>query len=218
MARHVDERKSEAILDAATTLFADKGLAAKMEEIARLAGVSKQTVYNRFASKLEIVEALAKKRVEDVTAPLKTAGEPQAVLEALALTLLNKVCAADKIGSMRGVVLVSVEAPEIAHAIYEAGPRRSLGALSAWLAEQARLGRLDVADPDEAAEMFSGLVLGHGHLRAMLDVPQLAPEWRPARAREAARIFAAAHAPAGAADKAGGAAPNRASPDARPKE
>ena len=192
----IDERKSEAILDAASTLFADKGLAAGMEEIARLAGVSKQTVYNRFASKLEIAEALAKKRVEDVTAPLKTAGEPQAVLEALALTLLNRVCAADKVGSMRGVALVSVEAPEIAHAIYEAGPRRSLEALSNWLAEQTRSGRLAVEDPDEAAEMFSGLVLGHGHLRAMLDVPQLAPERRAARAREAARVFVAAYRPA----------------------
>ena len=56
----VDERKSEAILDAAATLFADKGLQAKMDEIAKLAGVSKQTVYNRFASKLEIAKALGK--------------------------------------------------------------------------------------------------------------------------------------------------------------
>ncbi|UQV19844.1 TetR/AcrR family transcriptional regulator C-terminal domain-containing protein [Brevundimonas albigilva] len=55
---------------------------------------------------------------------------------------------------------------------------------------------MNVPDPDEAAEMlFSGLVLGHGHLRAMLDVPQLAPERRAARAREAARVFAAAYAP-----------------------
>ncbi len=38
MARQVDEKKSEAILDAAAALFADKGLQAKMEEIARLAG------------------------------------------------------------------------------------------------------------------------------------------------------------------------------------
>ena len=152
----VDEKKSEAILDAAAALFADKGLQAKMDEIAKLAGVSKQTVYNRFASKLEIAQALAAKRVEDIVAPLRTAGDPQTVLETLALTLLNRVCSADKVGSMRGVALISTEAPEIAHAIYEAGPKRSLREMAAWLAEQTRLGRLEVADPEQAAEMFSG--------------------------------------------------------------
>lgn len=189
----IDERKSQAILEAAATLFADKGLQARMEEIAKLAGVSKQTVYNRFASKLEIAQALANKRVEDIVAPLRSGGEPLAVLETLALTLLDKVFSPDKVGSMRGVALVSVEAPEIARAIYEAGPRRSLETLSAWLAEETRKGRLKVEDPDEAAEMFAGLVLGHGHLRAMLDVPQLEPHKRAKRAKEAARIFVAAH-------------------------
>jgi TetR/AcrR family transcriptional regulator, mexJK operon transcriptional repressor len=49
-----------------------------------VAGVSKQTVYNRFASKLEIAQAMANQRSDAIVAPLKEAGEPAAVLEALA--------------------------------------------------------------------------------------------------------------------------------------
>lgn len=189
----IDERKSEAILDAATCLFADKGMHTKMEEIARLAGVSKQTLYNRFASKLEIAQALANKRSDLVSAPLKAGGEPAVVLEAFARALLERICHPDKIGSMRGVALMSVEAPEIAQAIYEAGPKRSLNMLAAWMSEQTRLGKLHVPNPDEAAEMFSGLVIGHGHLKTMLGVEQIAPVAIPDHAREAVRVFMSAY-------------------------
>lgn len=191
----VDEKKSEAILDAATTLFADKGLQAKMEDIAKLAGVSKQTLYNRFASKLEIAQALANQRSDLVVAPLKAGGEPAVVLEALGRTLLERICHRDKIGSMRGVSLMSVEAPEIAQAIYDAGPKRSLKLLAAWMADQTRQGKLQVSNPDEAAEMFSGLVMGHGHLKAMLGVEQISAETFDMRAKEAVRVFMAAYAP-----------------------
>ena len=96
---------------------------------------------------------------------------------------------------MRGVVLMSAEAPDIALAVYEGGPLRSLKLLSAWLAEQTRAGRLDVPEPEDAAEMFNGMVLGHAHLRAMLNVPQLDAARRARRARNAVRLFMAAYGP-----------------------
>ncbi|WAC60287.1 TetR/AcrR family transcriptional regulator [Brevundimonas sp. SL130] len=191
----IDEKKSEAILDAAATLFADRGLSVSMEEIARVAGVSKQTLYNRFDSKLEIARAMAIQRADAIVAPLKTTAAPAEVLEALALLLLERICHPDKVSTMRGVMLMSTDAPEIAQAVYEAGPLRSLKLLAAWLSDQTRAGRLNVPDPEDAAEMFSGLVLGHGHLRAMLNVPQIDAARRLRRAREAARLFVAAYAP-----------------------
>ena len=170
-AGQIDPRKREAILDAALALFSERGVTVSMDEIARQAGVSKQTLYNRFASKVELARALAGRRADDITQPLRTDGAPVAILTALALVLLEKLFNTGRGEGLRGVALMSPAAPEIAQAIYEGGPAESLRRLSDWLALQDRKGLLAVPDPDAAAEMFTGMVLGHGHLRAMLGVP-----------------------------------------------
>lgn len=192
-AGQIDGTKTEAILDAALELFGEKGALASMEAIARRAGVSRQTLYNRFPSKLEIGRALAARRSDAISAPLRAGGDPGTVLTALAAGMLDKLCRAEAGASMRGVALMSPEMPDLADAIYQAGPADGLRRLSAWLAEQDRLGLLSVPDPAEAAEMFSGMVLGHGHLRSILGVAQ--PPFDPARrAAEAARRFLRAFA------------------------
>lgn len=191
----IDPRKTEAILEAASVLFAEKGGAVSMDEIARRAGVSKQTLYNRYASKTEIGRAVAGRRSDAITAPLRTDGDPETVLTALALAMLEKVCKADKGEGLRVVIMMSPTAPDIARAIYDGGPGESLRRLSAWLRDQDRKGLLTVPDPDHAAEMFSGMALGHGHLRSLLDVEHPALDDLPARARETARRFIRAFAP-----------------------
>jgi TetR/AcrR family transcriptional repressor of mexJK operon len=192
VAGQVDERKSQAILDAASTLFAEQGPAASMGEIARRAGVSKQTLYNRYASKVEIGRALAARRSDLITAPLRSGGEPEAVLTALARSLLHKVCTPDH-GSLRGVMMMSGQLPELARAIYEAGPGESLRRLAAWLEAQDRAGALSVPQPLDAAEVFTGMAIGHGHLRHALDLPN-PPVDIDKKAKEVARRFVAAYA------------------------
>ena len=189
----IDEAKTEAILDAASHLFGEKGVLASMEQIARRAGVSRQTLYNRFPNKLEIGRALAARRSDAISAPLRAGGDPETVLTALATGLLDKLCRSDAGASLRGVALMSPEMPELADAIYQAGPAEGLRRLTAWLAEQDRLGLLSVPDPDAAAEMFAGMVLGHGHLRSVLGVAH--PDFdRQTRAHETARRFMKAFA------------------------
>ena len=189
----VDETKTAAILDAASALFAEKGALTSMDAIARRAGVSRQTLYNRFPSKVEIARALAARRSDAISAPLRSGGDPATVLTATAAGMLEKLIAPGAGASMRGVALMSPNDPELAHAIYQAGPAEGMRRLSAWLAEQSRAGTIAVPDPDAAAEMFTGMVLGHGHLRSVLGVahPEFAVE---ARAAEAARRFLRAFA------------------------
>jgi AcrR family transcriptional regulator len=194
VAGQIDERKSEAILDAASDLFAEKGAAASMDAIARRAGVSKQTLYNRYRSKIEIGRAVAERRSDLITAPLRAGGTPLTVLTALAEAMLVKLGSADGRSSMRGVALMSPHAPDLADAVYHAGPGESLRRLSLWLAEQDRLGLICVPDPDLAAEMFSGMTMGHGHLRAILGVDEPQPVDIASRARETAQRFLRAFA------------------------
>ncbi len=190
----IDERKSEAILDAAMELFSEKGGAASMEQIARRAGVSKQTLYNRYASKVEIGRAMSQRRSEAITAPLRTGGEPVEVLTALARAMLDKLCTAEGRSAMRGVALISPQAPDLAQAVYHAGPGESLRRLAVWLAEQDAQGLLRVPDPMAASEMFTGMTMGHGYLRGILGVDE--PEIDQAqRARETAERFMRAFAP-----------------------
>lgn len=187
-AGQIDEAKTEAILDAASRLIHVKGAGVTMEAIAREAGVSKQTVYNRFPSKLEIARALAARRSEAVTQPLRSGGDPEAVLTAFALGLLEKVRHTQSGPSLRNVALMSPEVPELAEAVYDAGPAEGLRRLADWLAIQTEAGRLNTPDPLAAAEMFAGMTLGHAHLRAVLGVPQ-PPIDAAERARETAQRF-----------------------------
>ena len=71
----VDESKGLAILEAAREALAERGMGASIEDIARRAKVSKQTVYNRFGSKAELVRVLIERRVDQITAHLEQVRE-----------------------------------------------------------------------------------------------------------------------------------------------
>jgi AcrR family transcriptional regulator len=58
------ERNLRRILDAATEVFATRGLAVTMDDVAHHAGVGVGTVYRRFANKDELIEALFVEQIE----------------------------------------------------------------------------------------------------------------------------------------------------------
>lgn len=64
------ERANQAILDAALELLAEQGLdGLTMEGIADRAGVAKTTLYRRWSSREEVLEAAAQKFVEEIGVP-----------------------------------------------------------------------------------------------------------------------------------------------------
>jgi AcrR family transcriptional regulator len=62
------ERNRQRILEAATEVFNERGLEVSLDEIARHAGVGVGTVYRRFRTKEELVEALFMDRLDSIAA------------------------------------------------------------------------------------------------------------------------------------------------------
>jgi AcrR family transcriptional regulator len=67
------ERNRQRILTAARAVFNERGLEVGLDEIARYAGVGVGTVYRRFGTKEELIEALFVDRIDSVTAAAEQA-------------------------------------------------------------------------------------------------------------------------------------------------
>ncbi|MGR4862835.1 TetR/AcrR family transcriptional regulator [Caulobacter sp. LARHSG274] len=195
----IDLAKTEAILDAAVEVISQRGLGAPMAAIATRAGVSKQTVYNHYGSKAELVRALMSRRVDQVTAPLRTADaadSPRETLEAFARSMLEMVIVPKGYSVLRVVIQSAGEMPDVAREVFEAGPRQARNQLAAFLRQENARGRLKVDDAEQAAEFFAGMVMGHNQLRVLLSLPseKTAAEHHAAAAEAAVR-FLRAYAP-----------------------
>jgi TetR/AcrR family transcriptional regulator, mexJK operon transcriptional repressor len=198
LAGQIDVAKNEAILDAAVEVMGERGVSASMEEIARRASVSKQTIYNHYGSKADLVRALTARRVHEITAPLETPGAMENPAEALAQfarVLLGAVLNPRGSAFLRTAILGAPDMPDVGHAVFEAGPRTSRAKLAAFLARETEAGRLNTPDPLEAAEFFAGMALGSYQTAALLGVPRGLSDVQIDRiAREAAARFLRAYA------------------------
>lgn len=199
VAGQIDLAKTEAILDAAGGTFAERGLGVSMEEIARRACVSKQTIYNHYGSKAELVRALVQRRVHEITSGLEAPGAAENPREALAdfgRRLLQSLLQPRAHALLRLTVQAAGDMPDVSRAMYEAGPRHNRQKLAEFIALEARAGRLSVDDPAQAAEFFAGMVLGSYQTAGLLGVDRgLTAADVDAIASEAAARFMRAYAP-----------------------
>jgi AcrR family transcriptional regulator len=198
----IDTRKHEAILDAAVEVLAERGVHAPIEEVARRAGVSKQTVYNHYGSKTELVRTIMARRRSALTAVLELAGpddDPLDTLTVYAKSILEVIMTTASISMMRMGVTSATEMPEMSHAIYDAGSRAARIRLASYLTNRAA-DLLEIDNPAQAAEMFVGMVIGGVQMRLLMGLPsELDGADLTARAQEAARRFIKAYARNGGA-------------------
>ncbi|MFJ6821162.1 TetR/AcrR family transcriptional regulator [Streptomyces niveus] len=197
-------RKHQAIMEAATAAFMAKGYAGtSMDDIAKLAAVSKQTVYKHFADKeklfAEIVLATTD-RVDamiDLVAGIPTDADADALEEHL-LRLSRQFLTAltqPQVLQLRRLIIANADTfPDLGAAWYEQGFERVLATLAATFQRLADQGLLRIDDPLLAANHFSGMLLWIPVNRAMFHGgPQHTQAELDHYADEGVRVFLAAY-------------------------
>jgi AcrR family transcriptional regulator len=196
-------RKRRAIVEAATTVFLRKGyLGTSMDEIAALAGVSKQTVYKHFADKERLFSEIVRSTVDEVAEGvfgevirLEDTGDVEADLRDLARRQLTAVMQSRLLRLRRLVIGESGRFPELGRTFYERGPARTVATLGTAFERLAQRGVLELDDPLLAAAHFNWLIMSAPLNEAML----LGRDEPPARAElhryadGGVRVFLAAY-------------------------
>jgi TetR/AcrR family transcriptional regulator, mexJK operon transcriptional repressor len=198
-------RTRAAVVEAATTLFLRHGYqGTSTDDIARLAAVSKRTVYNNFGDKQRLfteiilgITVTAEQLADKFASELRNAEDVPAALHDVARRLLDAVTRPLVLQLRRLLIAEARRFPDLARQYYRGAPGRTLGGLAAGLGALAERGALVVPDPQRAAEHFAFLVLGATLDRAMFEGEQSVPSDAELQrtADDAARAFLAAYGP-----------------------
>jgi AcrR family transcriptional regulator len=196
-----ESAKRRQILEGARKVFLAQGFdGASMGEIAKVAGVSKGTLYVYFDSKESLFEALTteeKRGLAEVLFQLD-AEDPdvRAVLTKLGLSYLRRMGTPEHISSIRMVIGAAEKFPRLGQAFYEAGPCQGIARLKAYLDRQVEAGRLLIDDTGVAAQHYLDLCVSGLMRRLLFAVGEQPTEDQISKNVEhAIRVFFAAYRP-----------------------
>jgi TetR/AcrR family transcriptional repressor of mexJK operon len=163
----------ERIRAAAKKLFAKHGYeGASIDEIARVASVSKPTLYAHFGSKerlfLEILEAAGDNIVAPFFGP-ETDGRPiEDVLLDHARTYARVLLTPEMLALNRLIVAEAHRFPDMARRYYAAGPEIVYSAIASFLKKRVAAREIACSDCMAAARMYGAMIVSPTRLRLNL--------------------------------------------------
>lgn len=170
------EAKRQAVIDAAERIFLDQGYAsASMDGIAAKANVSKRTVYNHFASKQELFQAVIARLYaglqETQRRGLPPDRPPAEVLAEFGRELLVHLRRPQVQGMFRLIVSERPRFPELGLSLSMGGKGTAFAVLEDYFTALDRRGALKVDDPWEATALFLGVLKESAYWPALLGLP-----------------------------------------------
>ncbi len=188
-----DPRKRRQILQGARTVFLDKGFdAASMNDIARVAGVSKGTLYVYFENKERMfVELISTEKREELFSVIQLDHDDHdvaAVLTDCGTRLVEILTRPYYVQAMRTVFSIVNRMPEIGAEFYGRGPALCADQIAAYLATQVKAGIVEIEDCELAATQFMELAQT-GVLRKLLFGVITTPDQDEIRQRVERAVF-----------------------------
>jgi AcrR family transcriptional regulator len=161
------------LLDAAARVFLQKGYAAAtMHAIALDAGMSKKTIYQVFASKLALFDALLADRIFELPAPPCLDGlDAEEDLTRLLLAIADVLLLPDRMGLIRLIISDGPSSPELSSAFVRLQMVQDLNALETWLKQLQESGQLRPGDVVMDARMLFGMTIAEPILKALVNAP-----------------------------------------------
>jgi AcrR family transcriptional regulator len=159
----------ERVLRAAATSFLARGYGSSVDDIARRAGVAKQTVYHHFASKDELFKAVARDLAKRVLVSLEGADVRESLLR-FALRYRKRALGAQGLATFRTLVPEVPRFRALARNMYANSAGEMVRRLAEFLARAGAEGRLRVPDPEFSAEMLLSMLSGHDRLKRLFAV------------------------------------------------
>jgi len=162
----------ERVLRAATRSFLARGYGSSVEAIARRAGVAKQTVYEHFDSKDALFQEAVRGLARGILVTLDASPRDlRAALTRFALAYRRRVLGAQGIAMFRALVPEVPRFRALARSMYDAGAGETVRRLAARIEEAMRAGELRRDDPELAAELFLGMLVGQERVRRLFGFP-----------------------------------------------
>jgi TetR/AcrR family transcriptional repressor of mexJK operon len=159
----------ERVLRAATDSFLARGYASSVEDIARRAGVAKQTVYSHFPSKDVLFREVARGLAMSVLVELE-GGDPREALVRFAAAYRERALGPQGIASFRTLVPEVPRFKPIARSMYADTVGAMIERLAEYLGAAMRAGKLRRDDPELAAEMLLSMLAGTDRVKRLFCV------------------------------------------------
>jgi TetR/AcrR family transcriptional repressor of mexJK operon len=176
----------ERVLRAATSSFLARGYGSSVDDIARRAGVAKQTVYQHFANKDELFKAVAGDLAKRILIKLE-GGDIRQSLIRFSIEYRKRALGTQGIATFRTLVPEVPRFRAVARDMYA----NTAGEMVRRLAEFLKQ-KLDAPDPEFSAEMLLSMLAGHDRLKRLFAVPAAA-EGETARVARIVDLFLKAH-------------------------